>query len=232
MANQNRSLYSAMEILTLCVAVDEYQGFRYVKSKEKAPDEEANFHIVLECLRGTREVYVSDSHAEKADEIIDYFQGLIFKAIQRELTDFEKRIVDLIKAEDVNIAGRDDRLAIAPSLPNMYRNNLKHDKWSEKERALRNTSDYVGELHKRCELVGTIAMSRYISRSNSVLVALLTEDDNIVKCFLDLNRFADKTQDDFAVGDNISFSAYVKSHEVSNYSKCKETFVNRVSLND
>ena len=230
MINANQSLYSSKEILTLSVAIDEYQGFRYVKSREKQEDEEANFHIMLECLRGNRELHVTEKHATKAEEIIDYFQGLIFKAIQRPLSEFEQKIVDLVKAEDININGRDDRLAIAPSLPNMHRNNLKHDSWSEKERSLRGTSEYEGELHKRAKFTGTIAMSRYIARSHSMLIAVLTENDNIVKCFLDLYRFSKNTADDFAVGKKLSFSGFVKSHEVSDYSRCKETFVNRVSF--
>jgi type VI protein secretion system component Hcp len=225
-----KSLYSAKEILTLCVAVDAHQGFRYIKSREKEEGEEANFHILLECLRGNRNIDITDEHAEKADEIIDYFQGLIFKAIQRPLSDFEQKIVDLIKAEDININGRDDRLVVAPSLPNMHRNNIKHDVWSDKERSLRSTADFEGELRKRSHFEGTIEMSRYIARSHSVLIAVLTENENIVKCFLDMTRFHKNTVEDFAVGQKISFSGYVKSHEVSQYSRCKETFVNRVTF--
>ena len=230
MKDSKRSVYDAKEILSLCVAVDEHQGFRYVKSREKEEGEEANFHILLECLRGNRDLQVTDAHNEKASEIIDYFQGLIFKAIQRNLSDFEQKIVDLIKAEDINVNGRDDRLALAPSLPNMYRNNIKHDVWSDKERSLRKTADFEGELGKRGHFNGTIAMSRYIARSHSVLVAVLTEDENIVKCFLDMSRFHKNTVEDFSVGTKMEFSAFVKSHEVSDYSKCKETFVNRVTF--
>lgn len=230
MINANQSIYSSKEILTLCVAIDEYQGHRYIKSREKEEGEEANFHILLECLRGNRNIGITDEHAEKADEIIDYFQGLIFKAIQRPLSDFEQKIVDLIKAEDININGRDDRLVVAPSLPNMYRNNLKHDAWSDKERSLRSTADFEGELRKRSHFEGTIEMSRYIAKSHSVLIAVLTADENIVKCFLDLTRFYKNTAEDFAVGQKIAFSAFVKSHEISQYSRCKETFVNRVTF--
>ena len=72
-------------------------------------------------------------------------------------------------------------------------------------------------------------MARYMNRSHSMLVALLTKDDNIIKFFYDLYRSgSDKGM--FKEGDNISLSGYVKSHEVSKFSKCKETFLNRVSL--
>jgi hypothetical protein len=62
-----------------------------------------------------------------------------------------------------------------------------------------------------------------------MLVAILTADDNIVKFFYDLHR-SGSHRDMFKEGDNISLSGYVKSHDTSKYSKCKETFLNRVSL--
>ena len=71
-------------------------------------------------------------------------------------------------------------------------------------------------------------MSRYMNRTHSMLVAVLIDNKNIVKFFYDLYRGATKT--DFDKGNNIEFTAFVKSHEVSDFSKCKETFVNRVTL--
>ena len=68
-----------------------------------------------------------------------------------------------------------------------------------------------------------------MNRSNSMLVAVLTKNDNIVKFFYDLYR--DSSAREFlAQGTYLRFSGYVKSHEVSDYSKCKETFCNRVTL--
>jgi hypothetical protein len=62
-----------------------------------------------------------------------------------------------------------------------------------------------------------------------MLVAVLTKNNNIVKFFYDLYR--DSTaKETLTQGKFIKFSAFVKSHEVSDYSKCKETFCNRVTL--
>ena len=149
--------------------------------------------------------------------------------MQRDLTDFEKKITALIKAEDISLNGKDDRLPIVGSLPGVFRNNVKHDDWSERERSLRDVSDYEGTLKKRGNFEGEIVMSRYMNRSNSMLVAVLTPNQNIVKFFYDLYR-QDTDRDTFKVGINLKFSAFVKSHEVSDYSKCKETFCNRVTL--
>jgi hypothetical protein len=71
-----------------------------------------------------------------------------------------------------------------------------------------------------------------MNRTNSLLVAVLTENGNIVKFFYDLYRrspdFEPKTA--LAEGKTINFVGYVKGHDVSKYSKCKETFINRVNV--
>ena len=109
------------------------------------------------------------------------------------------------------------------------RNNVKHDDWSDRERSLRGVSDFEGTLKKRGQFQGEIVMSRYMNRSNSMLVAVLTENNNIVKFFYDLYRDA-SAKDFLQQGKHITLSGYVKSHNVSEYSKCKETFLNRVSF--
>ena len=226
-------IFTGRELIAHAVAVDEYQGFKYIKSHETDKDKaiESNFKLMLGLLHTPKDsvVSINESHYETADDIIEYFEGLIFKAMERDLSDFEKKITQLIKAEDISLSGRDDRLPIVGSLPNIYRNNVKHDDWAERERSLRKISDYEGEVKKRGKFSGEIVMARYMNRSHSMLVALLTKDDNIIKFFYDLYRSgSDKGM--FKEGDNISLSGYVKSHEVSKFSKCKETFLNRVSL--
>ena len=223
-----KTMFNAHELLALCVAVDEQQGFKYVKSHEQTEEQKSNFSLLLEGIK-TNTLVATEEHHKTASEIIDYFEGLVFKAMQRELSEFEQKIVELIKADDINLSGRDSRLPIAPSLPSVYRNNVKHDSWSDKERSLRSVSDYVGTVGSRDTFEGKIVMSRFMHKTNSMLVAVLLDDKNIVKFFYDLHR-GNSSKDMFSEGKNISFSAFVKSHEVSDFSKCKETFVNRVTL--
>jgi len=227
-----KKVYTGTEVIAYAVAVDEYQGNKYIKAHEvdKENGIESNFKLMLEAMHNPDKarVTLTDAHTAKAEEIVDYFEGLVFKAMQRKLSDFETKITELIKATDININGRDSRLPIVGSLPSVYRNNIEHDVWSEKERQLRTISDYEGEVGKRSQFSGKIVMSRYMNRTHSMLVAILTENDNIVKFFYDLYRGTKK--ETFAKGEFITFTGSVKSHEVSNFSKCKETFVNRVTL--
>ena len=225
-------LYTGTEVIAYAVAVDEFQGFKYIKSHEvdKEKGIESNFKLMLEAMHNPEKarVTLTDAHTAKAEEIIDYFEGLVFKAMTRKLSEFETKITELIKAEDININGRDSRLPIVGSLPSVHRNNLEHDNWSDKERELRSESDYVGELNTRHTFSGEIVMSRYMNRSHSMLVAVLVDGKNIVKFFYDLYRGTTKA--DWEKGKQLTFSGYIKKHEVSQYSKCKETMVNRVSF--
>ena len=230
---KSNKVFNGRELIAHAVAVDKFQGGKYIKSHEvnKLKNIESNFKLMLGLLHEPlkSEITIVNEDYEVADEIVEYFEGLIFKAMQRELTDFEKKITALVKADDISQNGKDDRLPIVGSLPNVYRNNVKHDDWSDRERSLRNVSDYEGTLKKRGEFEGEIVMSRFMNRSNSMLVAVLTKNNNIVKFFYDLYR--DSTaKETLTQGKFIKFSAFVKSHEVSDYSKCKETFCNRVTL--
>ena len=225
--------FSGRELIAHAVAVDKFQKGKYIKSHEVNKDKgiESNFKLMLGLLHepSKSNIKIVNDDYDMADEIIEYFEGLIFKAMTRNLTDFENKITALIKADDISLNGKDDRLPIVGSLPNVYRNNVKHDDWSDRERSLRNVSDYEGELKKRGEFEGEIVMSRYMNRSNSMLVAVLTKNDNIVKFFYDLYRDS-SARELLAQGTYLRFSGYVKSHEVSDYSKCRETFCNRVTL--
>ena len=224
--------YSGKEVIAHAVAVDRYQGYKYIKKHETVGNQKGNFSLLIHSLKDPKTSVVGPITEEDyatADSIIEYFEGLIFKAMQRDLTDFEKKITALIKADDISLNGRDDRLPIVGSLPGVFRNNVKHDDWTSRERSLRDVSDYEGTLKQRGNFEGEIVMSRYMNRSNSMLVAVLTPNNNIVKFFYDL--FRDNTaREKLAQGTYLKFSGYVKSQNVSEYSKCKETFLNRVSF--
>lgn len=228
-----KPFYTGKELIAYAVAVDEFQGNQYIKSSDVfGTSKTSNFKLMLSMLNSTDESNISlnKSHFEKAEEICSYFEGLVFKAIQRSLSDFEIKITDLIKADNITINGKDTRLPIVASLPSVYRNNIKHDSWSDEERDLRKVSDYEGELGKRSEFVGEIRLARYMNRTNSMLVAVVTEKKNIVKFFYDLNRSDIYNRDFFKEGKQIIFSGLVKKQDVSEFSRCKETLVNRVTF--
>ena len=107
MKPQNK-LYTGRELIAHAVAVDEFQGFKYIKSHETSKEKgiESNFKLMLGLLHTPAEspIKLNDSHYETANDIIEYFEGLIFKAMERDLSDFEKKITQLIKAQDVSLS--------------------------------------------------------------------------------------------------------------------------------
>lgn len=227
--------YTGREVIAHAVAVDRYQGYKYIKSHETNKENtKGNFSLLIHSLKDPKTSVVGPITEEDyatADNIVEYFEGLVFKAMQRDLSDYEKKITDLIKAEDLNLQGKDDRLPIVGSLPNVFRNNVKHDVWADEERTLRKTSEFEGELKTRQEFTGVVKMARFMNRTNSMLFAILTENGNIVKFFYDCYRSEDiDVKNDIKLGNPITFTGYIKSQEVSKYSKCKETFVNRVKI--
>lgn len=231
----DKMTFTARELIAMAVAVDRYVG-GYVKRHETDREHPirhmTNFSYLMGVAKkqpNAKDIEVFDEDYTTADEIIEYFEGLIFKAMERNLSEYEEKITEIIRADDLNVKGGDNRIPIIPSLPNVFRNNQKHDVWSDEERSLRKVSDYVGTLKTRGDFVGTVKHVREMRRTNSLLVAILTEDNNIIKFFYDL--FRDNTiRDTLKVGNTVTFSGYVKAHDVSKFSKCKETFLNRVSI--
>ena len=159
--------YTGKQVIAYAVATDEFM-VKYIKSHEANKEKgiESNFKLMLEAMHNPEKarVSVTDAHTAKAEEIIDYFEGLVFKAMTRKLSEFETKITELIKAEDININGRDNRLPIVGSLPSVYRNNLEHDKWSDTERDLR-SNDYVGEVNTPVKFQVRLLCPRYMNRS-------------------------------------------------------------------
>jgi len=228
-------IFSGREALAMAVAVDRALGGKYIKKHDLDHDQKnqrTNFTMFIGLAKNqphAKNISVTDDDYSKADEIIDYFEGLIFKAMERNLTDYENKITEIIKATDLNLRGGDSRVPIIPSLPNVYRNNKKHDSWSDEERSLRKVSEFEGELRKRSEFSGVVKHVREMRRTNSLLVIVLTDNNNIVKFFYDMYRDPNiKTK--IQEGKHIALTGFVKSHEVSRYSKCQETFLNKVNL--
>lgn len=167
-------------------------------------------------------VAIKPEDNEVAEEIVHYLSGLSFKAMERDLTDFEKNVLKLITSEFV----AKEQIGIAASLPKVYFNKLNQDKWSEREADLANTSDYVGKLHSRNTFKDCVLENiRFIPSVGSSLICC-SQKGNIVKFFIN-------TQNDLTnlkVGSNISFKAYVKSQQLSKFHGGKETMVNRVAI--
>lgn len=192
-----------------------------------------NSKIMYDFLLGTdkpeknkainERVKVTDADITKATEIIEYLKGLSFKALERNLTAFETNVLKLVTTSgEVS----KDQIGIAASLPKVFENKLDQDKWAIREAELVETSDYVGTQKSRCQLDNlTVENVRMIQSVGSYLVCCSQDNRNIVKFFSPDERLTPEN-----VGSTINITAFVKSHQVSDFHGGKETMVNRVKF--
>lgn len=206
--NQTLPGFSAQEILAISIAVDQKLGGFFSKRNTNRSGIssfctihraviEASGHVpqdVTVWLDGTlmppldwvQENYpavtVTDQHRELAATIMDYFNGLMYKVFTRKLTEFEQRVLCFI--EQKNITMMDNRnIAISASLPEIYRNNLLADAWAQEEKSLAGVAEEEGVPGEYREFCGEIRYVRNMGKSDSVLIAVRTDQDNIVKFF-------------------------------------------------
>lgn len=222
-------LFTVKEVISAACAVHRInKGF--IKTADARPDEGivANSSFLYNHFLGTHNkktgtnerklVDVTIVDESQADDIMEYLKGLTFKAMERDLTDFEKNVLKLVTADEVG----KDKIGIAASLPKVYANKQSADVWAEREATLSGTSEYVGTVGKRSNITITIENVRYISSVGSKLICGSVDGKHIVKFFNN-----DITNE---VGTTITIGAYVKGHSVSDYHHGKETMVNRIKV--
>ena len=221
--------FAVIDVLTTACAVHRInKGF--VKSADARPEDGiiANSTFLYSHFLGVhdkasnsnkkQEVTSTPEDVAGAETIIDYLKGLTFKAMERELTDFEKNVLKLVSSD---VVGK-DKIGIAASLPKVFQNKVESDVWAVRETELSTVSDYIGKVGKRDNFNIIIENVRYISSVGSKLFCASVDGKNIVKFFN--NDITAK------VGETLAIGAYVKDHSVSKYHHGKETIVNRIKV--
>ena len=160
---------------------------------------------------------VIDADKETATEVKEYLTGLSFKALERQLTEFESNVLKLVSSPDI----AKDKLGIAASLPKVYLNKVEQDTWTDREMELSRTSEKVGKLHTRERITGVVEFTRYIPRTMSYIVTCSVKDQHILKFFTDKK---------IVKGKEITIEGFVKSQAKGKYHAGFETLVNRVKF--
>jgi hypothetical protein len=153
-----------------------------------------------------------------AKEVKEYLSGLSFKALERQLTEFESNVLKLVSSTTV----AKEKLGIAASLPKVYFNKLEQDEWSDRETQLSRTSQPVGELHTRSQFDAVVEFIRYIPKTMSYLVTCSVEDKHILKFFTEKKLHKGPIQ----------VEGYVKSQSKGRYHPGQETIINRINIKD
>ena len=193
----------------------------FVKKGEDLGDhQKSNSSFLYEHFCEGTIVSVLDEDNALAVEVTEYLTGLGFKALERNLTDFERKVLGLVTSDTVDKT----TLGIAASLPNVYLNKVNSDEWSDRERELGKTTDYVGVEATRCEFTVKVEFMRFIPSTGSHLVTCSVDNKNIIKFFMP----EAKTK----VGRTYTLVGYVKPHALNKHTGFKETMINRIKFQE
>lgn len=215
--------FNTKDVMSASVAVHRINGGFIKKDQirydEKYKDSTSNSQMLYKHFFEGDKVEITDSDKSQADDIIAYLKGLSFKAIERNLTDFEKNVLRLVSGNTV----AKDSIGIAASLPKVYYNKLEQDTWSDREHVLSQTSTGLGELNKRGVFKATVEFCRWIPTTMSYLVTASVDNKHILKFF----------SQDPVVGRKdkvLTISGFVKSQDKSRYHNGIETMINRIKI--
>mgnify|MGYP000892134437 CR=1 FL=1 len=215
-------MFPTKEVLSVSAAAHRInEGFikkDQVRFDEKHKNKTCNSDLLYNHFyREKEKLQVLEKDIDLAEIIIDYLKGLSFKAIERELTDFEKNVLKLVSNDTI----QKDKIGISASLPKVYLNKIEQDAWTDREHILSATSSAQGKLHQRETFDVVIEFCRYIPRTMSYLVTTSIDNKHILKFFHDKQ---------FKVGSKIKVDGYVKSQGRGKYHNGQETIINRIKV--
>ena len=224
--------FEIMEVLTLAIAVDEAQGFiksgygYYDHENEKEIlDNKTTISRVLNNYPDAPQIEITDAHRQRAQELKDYFDGVIvMKKLIGDVNGFEDSVGKIINGSEVDNYG----VSVLASLPNSLRIQKQRDDMDEFYDNLRNVSEYVGSTGKRSRFKLFIKDVKYIAKYNIHLVTCVEGEQNLVKFFWN----KDPDVSDLIVGKTMTVTGFVKEQSISKFSKCKETVINRVKITE
>ena len=224
--------FEIMEVLTLAIAVDEAQGFiksgygYYDHENEKEIlDNKTTISRVLNNYPDAPQIKITDEHRQRAQELKDYFDGVIvMKKLTGDVNGFEDSVGKIINGNEVDNYG----VSVLASLPNSLRIQKQRDDMDEFYDNFRNVSEYVGSTGKRSRFKLFIKDVKYIAKYNIHLVTCVEGEQNLVKFFWN----KDPDVSDLIVGKTMTVTGFVKEQSISKFSKCKETVINRVKITE
>lgn len=224
--------FDIMEVLTLAIAIDDAQGF--IKSgygyydhlnETEVLDNKSAISRILNNYPEAPVIEVTDEHRTRAQELKDYFDGVIvMKKLTGSVNGFEDSVGKIINGDTVDNYG----VSVLASLPNSLRIQKQREDMDEFYDEKRPLSEYVGTPGKRSQFNLFIKDVKYIAKYNIHLVSCVEGENNLVKFFWN----KDPDISDMIVGKIMTVTGFVKEQSISKFSKCKETVINRVKIQE
>lgn len=216
-------MFPTLEVISVSCAIHRINnGFiskQAVQLDKKHEGKKANSDLLYSYFFSENKIAILQEDRDLAVEVIDYLKGLSFKAIERELTDFESNVLKLVNTVEIG----KDKIGMASSLPRVYINKIDQDNWTSRETQLSTTSQAIGELNSRSSFDATVEYVRYIPKTMSYLISCSVDNKHILKFF------ADKL---IKPGTNINIGGHVKSQNRGRYHNGIETIINRTNISE
>jgi hypothetical protein len=217
---QSQQLFDLKTVMTFAVSAYKQLGDSYIVHGTVT-----NKLIVatnLGLLDDSRAVFVDHVTAECeeiAEQMIQYYKGLTFKAMGAKINDFEQKVLGLINCKLVD---RRD-IGVIASLPKAYFRSVKRDATDTKMRKLSTTSIHIGTIGQEVESTINILNCSFI-QSLQCHVVNAEISGNIV-CF-----FTKHPAEHW--GESCTIKGKVKRHQTSKFHNGKETVLNYVKTVD
>ena len=223
--------FPIIDAMAVSIVVDRKQGF--IKSGYGYYDYDNcvnvldNKTLVNNVLNSYPEadakIDVSESDRTEAEELIAYFSDVIVeKKMLGTISGFEDTVGKIINGNTVDAYG----ISILASLPNSLRVQQKRDSMEDFYANHRGMSEYVGKTGDRVGMTVDVVDVKYISKYNIHLVTSTDSNDNIISFFW--NKDPDIAN--LIEGKQVNIVGTIRKQEISKFSGCKETVVNRVKI--
>lgn len=188
------------ELLAAANAVYRENGY-HSKSSTEFHRKTPNVKLLAQVRAGLLDVEITQEDHDKVDNICQYFKGLGFKALGRDLSEYEVKLLELVRDEKFP---SDNDLGLIASMPNVYEVNFVQAAWNDKEQELSRTSKHIGEVGFSVEINLSVQFVKKL-QENKQLFCCTDPLGNIVK-------FYARTSVVEKYGKNFTVSGYVKKH--------------------
>ena len=198
--------------------------YEYVETDDGPTDlitVKGNKHLMREMF-SEDQVYIDPKCDDMVQDIYTHYQGLIFKIMANNVTDFSNNVYNVISKETV---GYKDLGYLAP-LPSLYEAELQRIQFVE---GIAN-SQWVGTIGAKQTVRATLHEARYI-RTREFHVYTFISDGNLITHFSSKHP-TDWKVDKLVEGNEYNISFKVKRQGNSSFYDCKDTVVNYLKISD
>jgi len=200
--------------------------YEYVEDSENGPYEKIIVRgnkMIMRDMFNQEEVYIDPKCNDMVEDIYTHYQGLVFKIMANNASDFAQNVYKIISQETV---GYRDLGYLAP-LPALYEQEMQRNLFVDEIR----DSQWVGTLGEKCTVRATLHEARYIRSRDFYVYTFISEGDLIT-------HFSQKGTNQWATvgvvreGEEYTIAFKVKNHSHSSFYDCKDTVVNYLKISD